>query len=949
MVGSRLSRAVVLIAIGASIQVGAARAQRVPCALPGLDAWNPALRPDGDSEESGLLPWAESGDLRAAPPASETAGAFRVVKVFDFDERTRGNFEDIPLHWHRVHGAGLPTYAEARLDDEIGHKAAPSFRLAAPTGHVAFEYTRLDIPVACGSEYEVTAQVRAEAVEHSAAFIHAFLVDRFGEPIEASGRISNLVRSTGASPEPWQTARLTIHAAAPQSFSICLRLWLAQEVAWQRSGIEAVDPIRRTDVHAVAWFDDVQIRRVPNATLRLSTDAPVLVEGDDADPAHLLVELSRGDEPHMNLRLALEPVGGGPRRPVQLAPMEGSGPRRAATETPHGPLGSDEALESHLHARLPDLPAGLYTAVLEIEAGEAPLLTRRLRLGVLPRLDAGPSLQRDIGVNLGAWRASRIAEVRELLTALGAGSVKIGVPMMGVPDTKQEADSLRQMTGLVRELAQRRIESIGVVLGPDRSVDPNEGLPLSPLIRDDGVWIALFSPVLAHFGGLIPTWQLGPEGPESRGGGWSRARVEQVRRLVQRYMTLPQLVQPDALLGARSPEHEPAGAEIRSVQVPALVPPRALPAALRFLALPADVRTWLTLAPLDARRYSQRARAADLAQRLALAKAFGPEKLHVPAPFELSEQSGLATWEPTEDFIPLRTLMRVLSGKRARAVLRPRDGTIAILFADLYESVLVLWSWRDAADAAPVRLFLGSAPEALDLNARPIPLATRDGWTEVPVGPDPRFVRNIRPELMLLASGYRFEPRQVEDAPLREPPTVHIENPFAQPMSGELLISPPESWRVHPLRHLFELPPGGRLSLPLDVHLPPRTLATTTVMTIRLIVQSPEAVQLDFQEQVEVGLRNIVHAVHVQWEGDSLRVEQTLGNESDATVNFSAFCAPSGQARLEGAFLRVASGASARQVYLIPDARSLAGSKLFVGIEEIGGRRRLNQLVEVPR
>jgi hypothetical protein len=51
------------------------------------------------------------GDVRAeGPPDSGATLAKRVVSMFDFEERQRGNFEDMPRHWYRIHQEGFPRY-----------------------------------------------------------------------------------------------------------------------------------------------------------------------------------------------------------------------------------------------------------------------------------------------------------------------------------------------------------------------------------------------------------------------------------------------------------------------------------------------------------------------------------------------------------------------------------------------------------------------------------------------------------------------------------------------------------------------------------------------------------------------------------------------------------------------------------------------------------------------
>ena len=97
-----------------------------------------------------------------------------------------------------------------------------------------------------------------------------------------------------------------------------------------------------------------------------------------------------------------------------------------------------------------------------------------------------------------------------------------------------------------------------------------------------------------------------------------------------------------------------------------------------------------------------------------------------------------------------------------------------------------------------------------------------------------------------------------------------------------------------------------------------------------------------------MGLRDIFVRATARWSGDTLIVEHILDNRSEKTVSFLSACRVPRRAALEGQFLRVPPGRTALQRYVYRNARDLVGRQLSLRVEELRGRRKLNQRVKVP-
>ena len=70
-----------------------------------------------------------SGQSTRLGSGSNSADAEQVIKHFDFDERSQGNLESIPMLWERHRGPGFPKYANGEFDFQVGYAARPSFYL----------------------------------------------------------------------------------------------------------------------------------------------------------------------------------------------------------------------------------------------------------------------------------------------------------------------------------------------------------------------------------------------------------------------------------------------------------------------------------------------------------------------------------------------------------------------------------------------------------------------------------------------------------------------------------------------------------------------------------------------------------------------------------------------------------------------------------------------------
>lgn len=922
---------------------------------------------------------------QASPEMSAPTDIYRLVKLFDFNERPQGNFEETPMHWQKLRGRGLPSYAKGVFDDQIGAQAPPSFRLMGQTANVGYEYQAMDVPALANTDYFIVAQIRTAHATHSRAFVAAFFIDRFGERVAGSERVSALVESADAG-EEWRRVQIDLPGQFPGAYALRLQLWLAQNMAWSDPRPGAVDPIARRDVNAMAWFDDLAVYRLPRTRLRFSNPGNLVVEGaqatfqvaiDNATPNGLSATITIYDESAASVaQLAVHappseaqglipefdapPHANAPTPAQPLEPAAGHAPEDHGDGASSEPIHDEHAAGAHaqapahneasrhsagrtrasqsLSAPLPTLAPGAYRADLVLLGGDVPALRRSLRFAVVPRLSARHTRAEELGVDIGAWRSGANADALALITTLGVGAVKLAATVRPYGED-QGAAEWDELSRLVHDVAREGIEPIGVMLATLSESAAPAASPTWRYVAERRDWARDVAPLIAHFGGSLTTWQLGREASELAlpGAGWSLEAIAAMRAQLKRIMTLPQVVVPQS-------SYDPVAASdfTPSIWVESRTPTRQLP---RLLAGDAAAGAgWVTLAGAP----QTRAECEEFARRVVLARAAQPAKLFVEAPLAFYDEGGAATLAPTIAYAPLRTLFHALAARRILSAFAPAPDTLMLLFEGGDGACLIGWSWRHDSPPQRVELYLGAAPRGRGLWGEEIPLELVEGRAQLSIGPRMLLIEDVDARLALLQMSYSLAPRTVQAGNPDAAPLLSFRNPYEGGMSGEVTLTPPRDWRISPATLPFQLAPGGDFSQSLKLEFPPQQLAEQHALDVTLQIFEPQAATLRFVEMLEVGLSDIEVDVSAHWEGPDLVVEHTLRNRSPSLISFTAHCDLPGQPRLDGFFSNVAPDATATQTYVYPRARALSGEVVRLTIREVRGPRSMSRLVKIP-
>lgn len=883
------------------------------------------------------------GQVTTAPSVElprDITELYRLVKRFDFDERRLGNYEPTPMHWERLTGPGLPAYAMGAFDETVGHAAPPSFKLGIDTGSVGYEYREMDLPIVADSDYVVVGYCRTHGLHRAAAFLVTELVDQFGDPIEHTQSVSNLIRSTQDNRPDWQRIELRTSTNDPHAFALRLQLWVLQDHVWREPAPDDPDPIIRSEVTASAWFDDIAIYRMPRIRASLSDPTGIVAFGESprfdlvlniAAAQRLSVELDIRDTDRQIVQSLRREIVGEERRNA-----------RADTyrfDAPPAPL-RDDSFEQVLSFTASALEPGAYEATLRVLGRSEALLEQRLRFVVLA--PATPALPRatDMGVTITEPDGVNAVALVKLLQVLHCNAVKIEIPFPATEPSEDADPGPLQLTQLARELVQHHIEVIGVLRG--QSGIYGDGLQsLRSSAFTDRLWARRLNPLLAQLGGLISTWQLGTEPVELRDGGWETAQTAGVRRHFRRFLSLPELSMPWSILSTA-----PSSGDIASLWVTADTPTLALGPLLEDALLMNREHAWLQLE--NPRNTDADWRRIELARRITIAKAVSPRCLFVPAPFEPVSGGNNNVWQPSEDFPIIRTVFNLLAGRKAVEVLHPTPESIMIFFDSPAGGCAVGWTWRDRPLTDRFEYSFGPGASAVDARGAALPLEVHDGKTVVQLRPEPTFIYGIDVALTRLAASFHVSPTLIEPHRSDSAPVLTLRNMYDHPIQCEIRSRAPTNWKIEPDLARFQLDPGEELSQPYVLTAPPRRFANTLAFAFDVQLTTPTVATLHFDVPMTVSLRDLSMTATARRESGKTLVEQSLTNRSNQTVSFSAYLDPPGGRRQEADIVNLKPGETRKLLYTLSEP--LAPDRpIAITIKEIDGSRSLDLLVEPPR
>ncbi len=862
-----------------------------------------------------------AGQLRAQD-------ADRTLRTIDFEERRLGNPEELPMHWTKVEGPGMPHYVNGRLSTERARTGKYSFLYELNGGSIVYRYDSKQVPVRVGAHFRVQTFVQTTALNHARARLTAYFVDIDRRPIGASIRHSELYAAK-TDADPWHPLNVEL-TANENAAGLAIELELLQPEQYS-VGTLGKHTLFPQDFRGKAWFDDVTVSQVPQ--VRMSTDRPgnIFLRGQALTLQILVNDRSTDD-------LA-----------AQLVVVDA----RGATVYQHSGAMEIAAAENlapgqkRMRLALPDLPPGWYEASLVMTSKGR--YVGRHTLDMVLLADDSHSFQPDdrfgvIATDLpfGGWE-----ELPQILPLLSAGRVKLAV--WTKQGDIQQGDSER-FDKLLIALKELSITPTACLVDPPPQVMKRlKGGSWVELLEARGEdWQPQLATMIARHANHLDRWQLGADGSEA----FVRPEMRQVYDKI--YKEFVKLVQhPDLAMPW------PAWYELEG-QLPATVAlsvngsvlPHQLPLYMQEIRKHEGHNLSLTLQLLDRQQYGREVQIRDLAQRVIYALAADAKRIDLPLPFSVSGENGETEKEPQEMFMIVRTLMSTLSGTTFRGKVTVGDGVEAFLFDRNGEGLLAIWDKGNRAGAKQLALNLGEHPRAVDLwgNVTPLLRTSADKSNQkvqVTIGSMPIFLVDIDGLLAQLRASVALDRPLIESSFVPHGRRIRFVNPYRQTIGGVLKLKAPAGWTISPGTFNFSVNPNETFDREITLEFPYNSFAGAKTIAAEFEFQTDQVVHLTVPVTVNLGLSDLGMQTLALRDGKDVVVQQIITNYSEKKIDYTAFAMMQGLARHERLVTNLAPGRSTIKLYRFANAPSGANTKVRVGVKELDGTRILNDEVEI--
>ncbi len=851
-------------------------------------------------------------------------GAGRTLKTIDFEERKLGNDEDLPMHWVKLVGEGLPHYVNGRLARTMAHGGEYSFQFDLNGGSLVYRYEATRIPIQTGAHYRVEAFVRTTPMPHARARLSAYFTDLDGHPIADTRRQSALYAAT-APAEAWRPLEVSLTAEAADAGFLVIELGLLQPEMY------AGDPLgQRTlhpqDIAGTAWFDDVTVSQVPEVTL--ATEAPGNIFRR-SEPLRLTVLVNDRFVDDLSSQLVVTDAAG-------RAVHQQSGALDMTRAEDLGPG------RKRLTLLLPDLPAGFYEAKLAMSSHGQ--LVGEQTIDLVRLADDAPATAPDprFGIIATALPAEGWSELPSILPFLSAGRVKLAIWSAGREGRRTDSAAF---DSLLEKLAALGITPTAclVDLPPEVAEKIGDGSWEALLKADPATWQPQFSYLIARHANHLDRWQLGDDCSDAF---VTRPEMRKVYDLI--YGEFAKLVRRPDLAMPWPAWYELDGKLPATValSVPPSVLPSQIPLYMQDLRGREGHNLSISLQLPPREQYGRQVWIRDVAQRVVYALSADAERIDLPLPFTIRRVGERTERQPDEMLLIERTLITTLAGATFRGKVALAEGLEAFLFDRGGVGILAIWD-RGADDATrELAINVSDRAYQLDLwgNATALTrLEDREGGkVRLTVGPTPIFLVGVDAQLAQLRASIALDRPLLESS--FEPHTRHIRfvNPYRQAIGGSFKLKPPAGWTVSPASQTFTLNPGETLDREITLEFPYNSFAGEKIIAAEFTIQADGTSRFVAPIALKLGLSDVGMQTLAVRDGDDVSVQQIISNYGDKPIDYTAFAIFPGQARQERLVTNLGAGRTTIKRYRFQNVTIVPGSTVRVGVKELDGARILN-------
>ena len=851
----------------------------------------------------------------------------RVLRIIDFEERKLGNEEDLPMHWDKISGEGLPHYVNGILATDRARSGQYSFRFDLNGGSLIYRYDPNQLPVLSGAHYRVRVFCQTTAMPSARARLTAYFTDQDGHPLTDMIRHSEpyAAKTDG---EDWKQLSVELNADNPKAAYLAVELELLQPERYETTPLYE-GALWPQDIHGSAWFDDVSVAQVPDATISSDTTANIFRLGE---PVRLGVSINDLFTDDLQMRLIIVDATG-----RMIYQHSGAVDTNAVQGAP--------TAKQHLNIALPSLPPGWDQADLQLTSRGRDLGEHKAALIQLGDTADPMVPDQRFGVVATDLNGNQLEQLPKILPLLAAGRVKIAV--WSSREDLEDSDP-SGFDALLEQLKSEGITPTGCLLDVPPSIAKKIGAAswLRLQTASPDAWKPQFAYMISRHINQLDHWQFGADGDDEF---VSDARMRQVYQLL--FDEFSSLVHnPD--LAMPWPSWYDLGTQMPAT-VALSVPPQVLPEHIPLYAQDFQNKSAgprpnlsVTIQPLE-ESYSRRVRLRDLAQRVIYAVAGGINRIDLPLPFSVVGEGDSVQVEPSEMFIVDRTLMRTLNGAMFKGRAPIADGVDALLFDKNGQGILAVWSRGAEPAGRPITLNLGPQPLKVDLWGGVTPLPRVGDQVTVNVGPMPFFLVGLDDVTAQIRASVAFDKPLLESSFQSHERRLSFVNPSANALTGTLRLRPPPGWTVTPMSFQFSVAPGQTFDRPMTIEFPYNSFAGPKTVTAEFTLDGDEPTVFSVPLTLTLGLSDIGMRSLALRDGNDLVVQQMVTNYGDAPIDYTAFAAYPGLTRQERLIGGLPAGRTTIKIYRFKDVKFIPGAFVRCGIRQMEGTRVLNNEVAI--
>jgi hypothetical protein len=862
------------------------------------------------------------------PTFAGPADVSRVLKTINFEERRLGNREDLPMHWSKLSGQGLPNYVNGRLTDDRAHSGSYSFRFDLNGGSLIYRYDPTEIPVVAGAHYRVETFVQTTPLPHARARMTAYFMDVDGHTL-AQTTIHSELYAARSETDDWHKLTIELTADDPKASFLAVELELLQPNLYLPSDL-GERTLFDQDIRGSAWFDDLTISQVPQMALDTGRPGNIF---RNSDPMRLRVLVNDRFTEDLAAQLFVTDALG-------ATVYQHSGALDTSGAQDLGPGRKQATLD------LPDLKPGWYHAAVVMTSrgqfvGQQELNMVRLADDQISRPDPRFGL---IATDLPfeGW-----SQLPEILPMLSAGRVKLAV--------WSEAGDIQQIDAAGFDALLEHLKSVGItptacLTGVPPSVAKKiGGNTWSQLAKaSPELWRSDLSYLVARHANHLDRWQFGAD--RDAADFLEKPQMRPMYDLL--YKEFSALMEKPDLAMPWPAWYDLAGKLPATValSVPPEVLPSQLPMYMQDIKGHQGHNLSLSLQLLDD-RYGREVQIRDLAQRVAYALAAGASRIDLPLPFTIRRDGQQVSDEPQELLMIIRTLITQLGGATYQGKVPVAENVEAFLFDRDGVGILVLWNRGGKTAETELALNLGERPLRIDLWGNVTPLIQNQGaksnTVNLELGQMPVLLVDIDGVTAQMRASVGFDQPLVESSFQAHTRHVHFTNPGHSTISGQMKLTGPQGWALTPSVLAFTLNPGETFDREVSIEFPYNSFAGPKTVTADFRIEGGRNYNFAVPVFLSLGLSDVGMQTLAIRDKNDLIVQQMISNYGTVPINYTAFVVYPGQPRQERLVTQLGPGRTTIKLYRFANVQIIPNAKARSGLRQVEGTRILNDEVVV--